>query len=274
VTRTAAAEPPPVLVTRPGAAGHELAAALAARGLNAVWWPAFDLSAPEAADVDVARLTLASLERFDLAIFVSQPAVQFSLPLLPASWPATTVIAAVGTATRAALAQVPGAAGARLIAPQASDGASNGEDSGSEALWDAWQRSGLVARAVLIVRARHGREWLAQHFAAQGAHVTELAVYRRCAHALDAAQSAQLRRWRAGPPPILLISSTEAVEALETHWRTLDGAAAWARAGMALTMHPRIAEALRAAGYVHVLQTPLQADAIAALIAGGAARAN
>lgn len=65
---------PPVIVTRPAAGGRALAAALLARGLDALWLPAFEIG--PAPDEAAARAALARLADFDLAVFVSPAAVR------------------------------------------------------------------------------------------------------------------------------------------------------------------------------------------------------
>jgi len=152
---------PVVIVTRPAAAGERLHGRLIASGWDAVWCPAFDLGA--APDARAASTALQYLQRFDLVVFVSPNAVRASLPLVEKPWPTQVAIGAVGEATAAAVrAELALAPGTALIAPA-------GDAAGSEAFWAAWLDSGKSARRVLILRAQHGREWLAERFSEAGA---------------------------------------------------------------------------------------------------------
>lgn len=238
---------PLVIVTRPGDAGRRLQAALQQAGRDAVWWPAFDIG--PAPDPEHAHRTLAELAGFDLAIFVSPAAVRAVAELRAQPWPAGTAIGAVGAATAAAVAdQLRPPAQVPVIAPAAAD------DTGSEAFMAEWQRQGREARRVLILRAQHGREWLAQRLADAGSHVQVLAVYARTERALDASALQWLSRAvAAGAPLATVFSSSEAIAALDRSVEAVPGARAWLRQGAAIAVHPRIAEQLLAADYNHVL---------------------
>lgn len=237
---------PLVINTRPGEAGHRLQSRLQQAGRDAAWWPAFDIG--PAPDVGHARRTLAALAGFDLAIFVSPVAVRAAAGLMAQPWPAGTAIGAVGAATAAAVAEelrlpsdVP------VIAPAAHD------DTGSEAFMAEWQRQRRVARRVLIVRAQHGREWLAQRFAEGGSLVEVLAVYVRIERGLDASAQQWLTGAVAANVPVATVfSSSEAIAALDRGVKPVAGACEWLRQGVAIATHPRVAGQLLAAGYSRV----------------------
>lgn len=252
---------PPIIVTRPDAGGRALTDALAARGLDALWLPAFEIG--PAPDEQIARAALARVADFDLAIFVSAAAVRATAALLEGAWPARTAIGAVGAATAGAVVQaIPGAASARCIAPAATDE----HDAGSEAFWDALVRSAVQPRRVLLLRAEGGREWLAERLAEAGARVTAVAVYSRRAHGASDDELATLRRWcEAGRAPAVLVTSSEAVDVLAGQIDRAD-AREWLRTGCALATHTRIAARLREAGFARVVLTPPRAaDIVAAL---------
>jgi uroporphyrinogen-III synthase len=230
-----------IIVTRPGDAGARWQQRLQAAGYAAQWWPAFELG--PAPDEARARAGLDRLAQFDLAVFVSPIAVAATAQRLARPWPASTAIGAVGAATRAAVVATWPAATA-LVAPLADEAA------GSEAFWEAWLRSGRPATRVLILRAQHGREWLAQQFAATGAEVETLAVYARMAHELSAPERAALdTAVAAGVPAVTIFTSTEAIAALDDQVAATRGADRWLRDGRALATHPRIRERLLDAGY-------------------------
>lgn len=134
----------------------------------------------------------------------------------------------------------------------------------SEALWavvggQAWQ-----GRRVLIVRgqgaagseATPGRDWLARQFTAAGARVDMVAVYRRLAPVLTAPQL-QLMRTASRDGSVWLFSSSESVAHLPPH--------DWS-GSCAIATHPRIAKAVRAAGWGVVAESrPTLSDIVASI---------
>jgi uroporphyrinogen-III synthase len=247
---------PPVIVTRPALAGERLQRRLQAAGYDVQWWPAFEFGpAPDEAN---ARATLAKLADFDLAVFVSPQAVQAARMLMASTWPGSTDLGAVGSATADALREAFQPDANRVIEPRS-------EASGSEALWSEWLLRGRPGRHVLIVRAQHGREWLAERFADSGAAVEELAVYTRSEAALGASALAWLRRAMvADVAPATVVSSSEAVDAVERQLSGVAGAVTWIKQGVALATHARIRDRLLDAGYGQVELTPADDDAIVA----------
>jgi uroporphyrinogen-III synthase len=243
-------------VTRPALAGERLQRRLQAAGYDVQWWPAFEFGpAPDEAN---ARATLAKLADFDLAVFVSPQAVRAARMLMASTWPGSTDLGAVGGATADALREAFQPAASNLVEPP-------GKVSGSEAFWSEWVQRGRTARRVLIVRAQHGREWLADRFAESGAAVDELAVYTRSESDLSASADAWLRRAMiAGVPPATVVSSSEAVDAIERQLSAVAGAVTWIKQGVALATHARIRDRLLDAGYRQVELTPADDDAIVA----------
>jgi uroporphyrinogen-III synthase len=263
----------PFLVTRPAAAGRALTDALAARGIDARWLPAFDIGpAPEP---EHAAATLARLADFDLALFVSPAAVRATARLLgDRAWPAGTVIGAVGQGTVAAVAAHLHGGWPALIAPSAgasAEAADGDADTGSEAYWQAQraheQATGTRPRRVLILRAAQGRDWLQQHFAQAGAAVTLLAVYARQARGWSAEDAAWVTGRMAGAAPVLVVTSSEAVDSVLAAARAADPSGAvlrWLQQGRALALHPRIVARLHEAGFADAACVPCEVDALLA----------
>lgn len=251
----------PIVVTRPGAAGAALVDALRQAGEDALWLPAFEIG--PAPDEGLVRSTLARLAQFDLAVFVSPTAVDAVAVHMDGVWPATTAIGAVGEATRRAIvARLPGAQGARVIAPAGVD--DEADPGGSEALWATLQAQAILPGRVLILRGQSGREWLGDRLRAAGASVVAVAAYVRRPVPLAEPQRRRLAQWRqAGPAPALVFSSSEGVEPVLAQ---LDACCdpQWLRSGAALASHPRIAARLEASGFATVKLVQLQADAIRA----------
>jgi uroporphyrinogen III methyltransferase / synthase len=258
------------LVTRPGDAGQRLAGALRDHGQNALWWPAFDLLAP--ADVEPLQAVLQQLAQFDLAVLVSPAAVRGLVALdLCGTWPVTTRIAAVGSGTlQLARSLLPGAQAARGIAP-----AADAPQGGSEALWEALRREREPPRRALIVRAEAGREWLGDRLREAGCRVEYAGVYRRSVHVPSREQRAALSASHGGGDrAAAIVTSSEAVAALDRQFSETPEAKAWLRQGLALCSHPRIANALRTAGYAMVLECELSASGVLEAMDGAGAGAG
>ena len=249
---------PLVIVTRPAEAGERLLRRLRTAGWDALGWPVFEIG--PAPDPEHARRTLGRLTEFDLAVFVSPAAVRAVTTLLDGTWPSTTAIGAVGAATDVAVREdLRPPAGTLVIAP-APDGAA-----GSEAFWAEWEKRGCAARRVLVLRAQHGREWLAERFGAAGAAVEGLAVYTRKDSSTDpAARREAQRAMEASVPAIVVFSSSEAVDALDRQMADVEGARRWLRQGVAIATHDRIGERLLGAGYTHVELSAPDDDAVVA----------
>ena len=135
----------------------------------------------------------------------------------------------------------------------------------SEALWQVVGRQDWSGCKVLIVRgqsagadgASSGRDWIVRQWQGAGASVDFVSVYQRCAPSWD---EAQLRRVRqaAADGSVWLFSSSEAVANL-VGLAGLHGMD-WQPA-RAIATHPRIACAVRAAGWGVVAESrPALAD--------------
>jgi uroporphyrinogen-III synthase len=249
----------PIIVTRAGEAGQDLARALTAAGEDVLWLPAFDLG--PAPDEDRVEMVLRRLQEYDLAVFVSPAAVDATARRLAQAWPARTAIGSVGETTRRAiLTHIPAAENATLFTPEAVE--ADGEGGGSEPLWHALQPALARIHRVLILRAEHGREWLGEQLAAAGAEVETLAVYTRRAALPTGEVAERLRAWqRSNPLPVLVVASSEAVDAV---LKQLDPVVdpQWTRSALALASHERIGVRLRAAGFANVKFVALEVEAI------------
>jgi len=272
--------PPPltILVTRPEEAGRELVEALRRPGIAARWWPAFELL-PPSDPVSTGR-RLAAIATDDLLVFVSPAAVRFAAPALPSNWPQGTQVAAVGAATRErVLALLPqldperivcaepaaGAAGGAAATAEGAD--AGGAAAGSEGLFARLVADGLDRGRVLLLRAQAGRDWLGQQLSARGARVEALEVYRRCPVQPSSAACAELAAALGTGAVAVVVTSSEAVGVLDAQVRSQPALARRLREGRALASHPRIAAALRAAGYRDVAECAPSADGILAALA-------
>jgi uroporphyrinogen-III synthase len=255
---------PPIIVTRAGDTGQSLASALADRGEECLWLPAFEFGPPP--DAPRVAAVLDQLDRYNLAVFVSPAAVKATASQLGKPWPRGTAVAAVGAGTQRAIkAHIPSSSDARLFAPEVGDAES--EQGGSEALWRGLGPAMEQMGRVLILRAEQGREWLAEQMAAAGAKVETLAVYTRRRAPMSPAAQAAIRRWQAAQrTPVLVVASSEAVDAVVEQLDALVGAA-WTRSAQALASHERIAQRMRAKGFTDVKLVAAEVEAIRKAIA-------
>jgi uroporphyrinogen-III synthase len=154
-----------VLVTRPAGQAARLCRLIEEAGGRAIPFPAIEIL--PAADPAPARRLLA--QPWDLLIFVSRNAVNRAFDLLPGRHlPGGTVLAAVGAATAAALAE----------AGREPDLMPNGRYD-SEALLALPRLADMRGKRVLIVRGEGGRALLGETLSARGAEVAYAEVYRR-----------------------------------------------------------------------------------------------
>ncbi len=241
------ADLPHLLVTRPQPQADDWVARLQSLGLAASAFPLLGIAGPaDPAPVQAAWQTITrglddAQRPLAMVMFVSPSAVQRFFDQRPAglAWPSGVVAAAPGLGTRLALAQA-GVPEAVLCSPPEAAGRFD-----SEALWaELRPRCAWLGASALVVRGESGRDWLADALRQQGAQVHFVEAYRRTVPVPGGA--AQLLLGQAINRPgsfCWLFSSSEAVG----HLRALAPGADWTGA-LALTTHPRIAEAARQLG--------------------------
>ena len=246
-----------LIVTRPAAQADGWVAALRALGQEAVALPLIHIAPPD--DPAALGAAWAALPRLALVMFVSANAVRHFFSLAPAGarWPAGLRAACTGPGTAAALRGA-GVPAAQVVQPPA-DAASFD----SETLWALLKDEHWAGRQVLVVRGEDGRDWLAETLRERGAEVAFVAAYRHLAPQPDAEGAVLLVQAQAEPAAHLWVfSSSEAVG----HLRVLAPGADW-RDARALASHPRIAQAVREAGFGRVLLLPAPTPAAVAAAA-------
>ena len=195
-----------VLITRSEPGASELAAALCDVGYAAVVCPLLEIRPIEDPSL---RRTVAGLDRFDVAIFVSGHAVRFGLDLIDAVWPnrPRLIWIAVGEATAMALAR----RGITALAP---------ESESSEGILALPQLSQIVGRRVLICSGGEGRALLADELSRRGALVERLELYRR-----ESVPIAEVAKNLAGTGPVaaVVVASVEGARAFASAWRGVSG---------------------------------------------------
>jgi uroporphyrinogen-III synthase len=253
-------------VTRPARDAQHWVQQLQQGGVAAEALPLIEI-APASGDASVLALAEAwqTLERYSACLFVSGNAVDYFFRkkdcLAHAGYTqdaigsiATTVppglrFMAPGPGTVAALIDA-GVPAGQIDAPVA-----DALQFDSEALWDVVGQRDWQGRRVLVVRGQSsdakndepssGRDWIAGQWAAAGAQVDFLGVYQRRAPRLTDAQ-VQRARMASSDGSIWLFSSSEAVINLA---RLPELAGVDWRHARAVATHPRIVDAVRAAGW-------------------------
>lgn len=182
--------------------------------------------------------------------------------------PASLRFLAPGPGTAAALLAV-GVPAAQVDSPPGEAGQFD-----SEALWQVAGQRDWRGKRVLVLRGQTsgaapqtvaGRDWLAQQLQAAGAQVEMLSVYKRSAPTLTDDQI-QLAKTASQDGSVWLFSSSEALANLLQQPLLVGGVAVDWRGARALATHPRIAQAVRAAGWGVVQESrPVLADILDAL---------
>ncbi|MEN9419554.1 MAG: hypothetical protein RI988_3174 [Pseudomonadota bacterium] len=231
-----------VIVTRPAAQAEAWVQGLRATGLEACALPLIEIAAaPEAQPIRQAWARLAGCA---LVMFVSAHAVEHFFAQRPGSaggWPPDTLAGCTGPGTGATL-RAAGVPAGCVVEPPA------GAQADSEGLWQALRHHGWAGRQVLVVRGEHGRDWLAETLTQAGATVRFLSAYARRVPQPGAAGRALLAEALDLPQHhAWVFSSGEAVG----HLAQLAPGAAWG-ASRAVATHPRIAAAVRHAGFGRV----------------------
>jgi uroporphyrinogen-III synthase len=233
-------------------------------------------------DVTPLQNAWRDIAQWDAVMFVSRNAVNYFFQQKP---PLARIFIEDSAIKCRAFVPGPGSASALQAHGVAADWI-DGPDAASgqwdsEALWQRVQQRVQPGFRLLIVRGTTvggvsgaaegaqvsdspetgvGRDWLARKATAAGAHVEFLVAYARYVPVLDAEQQV-LAKAASQDGSVWLFSSSEAVVNLQ---RSLPGQS-WQRA-RALATHPRIAHAVRAAGFGQVQEVHPALPAILASI--------
>jgi uroporphyrinogen-III synthase len=254
-----------VIVTRPQLDAKRWLRALGAHGFDALALPLIEIA--PVADTQSLEAAWWALGSYDAVMFVSGNAVEQFFAARPVGlqgWCVGNVIQtrawAPGPGTAAALRKADVEAG--LIDAPATDS----DQFDSEALWQVVQGQVHPAFRVLIVRGMDasgkstGRDWLGGQLAAKGARVDKIAAYQRRPPHWGPEQR-QAAQQAAEDGSVWLFSSSEAVENLVC----MLPAQTW-QASRAVVTHPRIAQAVRGAGFGVVWESRPTLDAVLASI--------
>ena len=237
-----------VLVTRPPRQAAGLAAQLAALGATPVVFPAILILPPP----DRARLDRihATLDRYDIAIFISANAVEYGAPS-PQAWPKRMRTFAPGPGTAEALA----AAGIHGVTiPEVSF------DSEGLLMLPALNR--VTGQRIAIFRGEGGRDLLGDTLRARGAVIEYVDCYRRAAPRSGA--QGLVEALRAGRVHALTLTSSEGLDNL---WKLLDADARPLLQRLpTFVPHPRIGSHARRLGFNAIATDGADAGLIAGLL--------
>jgi uroporphyrinogen-III synthase len=252
-----------LIVTRPREQAEPAVRELRSFGIDAVALPLIAIAAlggdassgSDGEALEALRRSWARLHEQRLVMFVSANAVTRFFAAAPphAAWPAEVWAGSTGPGTTAAL-RAAGVPAACVRAP-----AADALRLDSEALWQQLRGADWQGARVLVVRGDGGRDWLSETLRHAGAHVEQLAAYRRELPRLAPAEAALLADASTHPENHAWhFGSSEAVRNLPR----LAAADGWRRS-LAYATHERIAEAARAIGFERV---ELLAPGVAALV--------
>lgn len=257
---------PSAIVTRPQPEAQSWVKKLHGRGISASALPLIEIRQLPADDtISQAWHEMAGFKavmfvsRFAVDAFFAHRSADASLPRgarPPRLW-------STGPGTRVALL-VQGVDAELLDAP-----APDSARFDSEALWTLVAGQIQAGDRVLVVRGHDGdtppiegsgRDWLAQRLLQAGAQVHFVAAYQRLAPHWAPAQRAQARA-AAADGSVWIFTSARALE----HLTGLLPDQSWL-AARALATHPRIADALRGAGFGTLRETRPDLDSVVASI--------
>lgn len=223
-----------IVVTRPPDQARKLSQLIDAQGGHVHLFPLLQIVPLE--DYAAFERTIAGLETYDWAIFISSNAVENALPRLLAragGIPPTLRCAAIGPVTAASLSRH--GVQHTLTPAQRFD---------SEALLALPEMQAMAGKKVMIFRGVGGREVLADTLRTRGATVTFAECYRRINPQRDTDSLQAL--WQNGQLDAIVVTSSEAMRHL------LDladqGQAPWLRTTPVCVNHARIGELAEAHG--------------------------
>jgi uroporphyrinogen-III synthase len=229
-----------VLVTRPGPSSAALCEAVVDAGGECLSLPGVEIRPLARGTVLHELRPEPRAEAARLAVFVSPNAVAHGAWLLQDGPLAGAAVAAIGATTAGALQAL-----GIDVTVQPADGGYTSE----ALLAHPALQAGTVAREVVIVRGRGGRDLLAASLRARGAHLRLAEVYERVAPAADGAAAAITRIRRHGPPQLLTATSGEILDNVLSMLG--EAGTAVLRDTRVVVPSERLVDAVRQAGFRH-----------------------
>jgi uroporphyrinogen-III synthase len=246
-----------IVITRPLEQALGLAERVRAAGGDPILFPTIEILPPE--HPEKISGVIASLERFQLAIFISPTAAVRGHGMVSAhrTWPEGLRVAAVGAGTARALED----RGFRdVISPSG--------EADSEALAALPELRDLRGSSVVIFRGQGGRERLRRELEGRGARVEYAECYRRARP--DAQAGTLLARWQTGGVEAVSITSAEGLANFFAMLGPTGGN--YLRATPVFVPHARIELAARQLGIREIIVTGQGDDRLVAEMAAFFAR--
>ena len=196
-----------VLVTRPEKQAEALCESIQNLGGTAIRFPVIEIT--QSRDQQAAKTALDNIPQYDIGIFISRNAVNWTVKLLAektstqkkSNLDKLTLIA-IGTATAKTLEQI-------LSAQVITNSGTN-----SEALLEleALSEEDVRGKKIIIFRGEGGREHLATMLRKRGAMVDYAEVYHRDCPQYDREVVAEL--WSSNSPDVVIVTSNKGLENL------------------------------------------------------------
>jgi uroporphyrinogen-III synthase len=200
-----------VLVTRPANLAAGLAKKINAMGDIAELFPVIEIKKTS----QQARLQSAidTLDTQDVAIFISQSAVQFGVPAIQSRWPKEEAIscptlpnllwAAIGSGTAHALQNL----GIHdVLFPSTPP-----YESESLVAMPTFQAAHIRGKKISLFRGNGGRELLSETLRSRGALVQIIEVYQRCLPVLDTQMVEKIKHWQHTPFKVMITTSADSL---------------------------------------------------------------
>ncbi len=236
-------KPKRFIVTRPVGEAADILCELPS---DATWfWPAFSFESPTELRNEIEE-RLSNLKDVDALFFVSPVAVAFARDFLKRI-PKRMTVYCVGEGTAQAVRDKWGGK-VNLVYPAGETGRA-----GSEALFEEMKGTGFP-KHLLILRAQEGREWLAEQLTKEGVVVEKLSIYIREPLTLRDWEVKALEKGIKEESPVILITSTGAIDVIKKAVSVVPGAYEWLKSGIAITNHDRTHERLIAEGFLKTME--------------------
>jgi uroporphyrinogen-III synthase len=191
-----------VLVTRPEQQAETLCESIQNLGGTAIRFPVMEIT--QSRDQQAAKTVLDNIPQYDIGIFISRNAVNWTMKLLAekTSTLDKLTLIAIGTATAKTLEQI-------LSAEVITNSGAN-----SEALleMEALSEKNIRGKKIIIFRGEGGREHLATTLRKRAATVDYAEVYRRNCPEYDRDVVAKL--WSSDSPDVVIVTSNKGLENL------------------------------------------------------------
>jgi uroporphyrinogen-III synthase len=191
-----------VLVTRPEQQAETLCESIQNLGGTAIRFPVMEIT--QSRDQQAAKMVLDNIPQYDIGIFISRNAVNWTMKLLAekTSTLDKLTLIAIGTATAKTLEQI-------LSAEVITNSGAN-----SEALleMEALSEKNIRGKKIIIFRGEGGREHLATTLRKRAATVDYAEVYRRNCPEYDRDVVAKL--WSSNIPDVVIVTSNKGLENL------------------------------------------------------------